>query len=259
MSRAVARWGMDSDPAAPIVLGDLPGRHDRSSLTLPDGGVDATTAVVWLQGTSRYVDLRQPPDRPAFAGVRGVADLRERHLGWMADQEGFAGRTSLSGGRCTWHRLVDLRPPTGTADEGWLRWDGPTLVEEGCHEAYVERWEPSRRSTVPAAAVELVGTGDVVGVLVRVGEEFGWARGPDLGDQPAGTGREVCLGRVDGPRWTIARSSLPFREGADLAPRWAGRDLLTRDVSRTGAPVEHRWSVTASEGDVHHLEARSAR
>lgn len=264
MSRPVPRWGVSRDPT--ITLDHLLGRFDRSSITLPDGSIDAATTVGWLQGPSRHVDLRQPPARPGFTGIRGIADLEDHHLDWLERQEGFAGRTSLHDGRCTWKRLVDLRPPTGTADEGWLRWDGPTLVEEGCHEPYVERWERSPGATDPAAAVELADTaGGVVGLLVRVGVGFGWARGPaatpgvhDLDRRRAGVDREVAMGAVEGARWTIERSSLPFRQGADLAPRWAGEDLVTRDVSRTGAPGERRWSVTASEGDVQHLAAPTA-
>ena len=278
----------DRDPV-PVTLGDLRGRLERSSVTLPDGSTDTATRVGWLQGPSRYCDLRQPPGRPGFAGVRGPADLEEHHVEWLARQEGFAGTAVLRDGRCTWHRLVDLRPPGGTPDEGWLRWEGSSLVEEGCHEPYVERWDPAPGRTDPAAAVEITDTADgAVGILVRVGDDFGWARGgptpgrapgagppaaadgatasgtASTGSAPSGHGtdapratldREVCLGRVDGARWMIVASSLPFREGGDLSPRWAAGSLTTRDVSGAGRVVVRRWSVTASEGDPRVLSA----
>jgi hypothetical protein len=45
-------------------LDQLVGLWRRSLIRLPDGTEDRTTEVHWLQGMSRYVDLRQPAGRP---------------------------------------------------------------------------------------------------------------------------------------------------------------------------------------------------
>jgi hypothetical protein len=253
-------------PAGGVRLDDLAGLLHRSLHAFPDGRRDGTTAVTWLQGPGLYCDLRRPPGRPGFTGVRGSADLRPAHLEWMVRQQGFAGRCTQEGDVLRWERTVDLQP-AGEPDEGRVRWEGGVLVEEGLHGQYLERWHPERVAGA-AAAARLTDRGSgAAGVLVRVGDAFGHARarprplppGTALEDllraaahpdeQRALVDCEVCLGAVVAGRWVVRASSLPFREGADLAPRPDGDGLATADVGADGSPLTRRWALAELEGD----------
>src|SRR5215468_8805835 len=122
-------------------IGELRGVWRRSRIEWADGARDDTTAVVWLQGISWYVDLRQPAGAPDFAGVRCLRDLSYEHLTWMARQQGFAGELTRDGSWFRWRHLVDLdaRPPE-SPDVGGLSWCGDMLVEAGRYLPYQEHW-----------------------------------------------------------------------------------------------------------------------
>ena len=99
---------------------------------------------------------------------------------------------------------------------------------------------------------------------MRVGSDFGYARGRGIriGGPPATPARvaaaplaeaqdlvdcELAIGSVAGDVWTIERSSLPFREGADLAVAVLGATCSTNDLHPDGTPRRIGWRVVATD------------
>jgi hypothetical protein len=255
----------------------LTGHWRRSLLTTLDGRRDATTEVSWLQAGDLYVDLRFPVPGPELRGVGRLRDLDRGQAGAVARIEGFAGRLVAEEGWAHWERLVDVQPSAPSPDEGRLVAEddgvvGPgvvdTMVETGRDGSYVEHWHRVRAPAGPSAAVLLRETmTGAPAVLVRVGEDVGWARGraqplppggclADLVAGAATTGEaqdlldtEVAVGRLgrDGP--VLTRSSLPWRAGVPFRISVHGEGLVTEDVDADGDPVRHIWHVLAREGD----------
>ena len=147
---------------AAVVALDCAGLWRRTLLVAADGSHDTGTDVLWLQGITAYVDSR-----------------------------GFAGTLHQRDDVFEWHRDVDVQPPGAFPDAGVMHWDGQTLVETGLHEDYVEHWVREAGPTVPCGAVFVRGPHGGPGLLVRVGDLFGWAGGDT-----------VLIGTVGGPRWT---------------------------------------------------------
>lgn len=172
------------------VIADCSGLWRRSLLIDADGSRDTGGGVLWLQGITAYVDSR-----------------------------GFAGRLHQQGDVFEWHRDVDLEPPGPFPDAGTVRWEGATLVETGVHAAYVEHWVRDEESTGPGGAVFLHASDGRDGLLLRVGDRFGWAG--------AGT---VEIGAVGGPQWDA------------LAITLSGNEVQA---------VGRHWNITASEGNVN--------
>lgn len=204
----------------------LTGVWRRSLLIRPDGTSDVTSSVTWVQAGSRYVDLRLP--RPGAGPV-----------------EGFAGQVRAEGRYTCWDRLVDLHPES-PPDVGLLELDDTALVETGRSVRYLERWHridgwgPGRRP--PWCAVELreVSTG-ARALLVRVGDDVGWARG-------AGVDAEIALGIALDDGVLLSASNLPGRSGARLQGGAEDGFLVTVDPGRDGALVSNRWVVLDVEG-----------
>ncbi|MGF6881580.1 hypothetical protein ABIA39_002270 [Nocardia sp. GAS34] len=63
----------------------------RTLLVDADGTPDRTTDVRWLQGLTRFVDLRIPTPRIDFSVARCAADLTPEQRDWLGTQNGFAG------------------------------------------------------------------------------------------------------------------------------------------------------------------------
>jgi isopenicillin N synthase-like dioxygenase len=230
----------------------LTGAWSRSLLVRADGARDTSTVVTWLQAGSSYVDLRQPADLPALSEPLDRAALLT-----LAQQEGFAGTTTLEGATCTWTREVDLAPQA-SPDVATLRLEDGVLVEEGTHTPYVEQWHrASEPGPYLALALRDRTTGEAA-VLVRTGAHFGWARGRR---EPLPAGRlvdlvaaaasdaearalldvEVSLGTVSAGQWLVERSSLPGCVGRDVRPRRDGTTVTTGDG--------RSWDVLRTEGD----------
>jgi len=165
-------------------LFDCAGLWRRTLLIEPNGTRDTSAGVTWLQGITGYVDSR-----------------------------GFAGTLHRRGDVFEWHRDVDLEPPGPFPDAGSMHWEGRTLVETGVHESYVEHWVRDEQSTEPCGALFLTASGEV-GLLVRVGPQFGWAGGGEVVIDEVGTSRwdaleiDVVGHRIqsNGVRWFIERS-----------------------------------------------------
>jgi hypothetical protein len=249
--------------AAPARVRDLAGAWRRTRLVLPDGSADSNadrTTVTWLQATSFYVDLRQPPERPSFAGVRGRDAMSPEQQAWVSSQEGFAGCLVQDGAAFTWHRELDLQPPGAFLDEATLRYQTTSeevLIEDGIHQSYAEHWRALGVASSPRWGVRVSGEGDQLGMLIRVGDWFGWACGPSTATA-ASTGTadspwsrtEISLGVIRDGEWTITSSSLPFREGTGFAPRVTGSVVVTSGLSAAGQPIAQQWDLLAAEGEI---------
>jgi hypothetical protein len=254
----------------------LTGRWRRSLLVTADGDTDSTTDVTWLQARELYVDLRLPATAPVLPDVRCLRDLDLTSASALARAEGFAGRLVADGPWARWERLVDLQPAAASPDEGRLvAGDDPLaedaevveMVETGRHSSYVEHWHRVSVATAPVTALLLRETSTgAPAVLVRVGDDFAWARGRARPLPPGGrladlvmeaaTAREaqdlldseVAVGRL-GPRGAVrTRSNLPWRSGAPFRAARAGEHLITTDVAPDGTPARNTWQVLAREG-----------
>jgi hypothetical protein len=203
----------------------LAGRWERTLLQSADGAVDTTSRVTWLQGPSLFVDLRRPVEGPGT---------------------GFAGTLTQAGSIFTWSHEIELTP-WGVADAGTLEWCEGHLVERGVHDGYLEHWHPAHPAAAhPAAAVvpcwglRLAGPGGRRAILVRVGEDVGWAQRP-----AAGVG--VCLARITGPGTAmITATSSPAALGAQLT--WLDTvDCVLVEMSWADRVTRDRWQVTHRE------------
>lgn len=252
----------------------LVGRWRRTLLVRPDGGTDDTSSVTWLQAGSGYVDLRLPAGTPPTAGP--VTGLGRGDLLALAAAEGFAGRLRADGAATCWDRTVDLTPDA-PPDEGLLEThdDGATLVETGRHVRYLEHWvrdgdhgDTGEAAACCAAELRDPDTG-AAAVLVRVGDDVGWARArpvplpPGVGVADAAASGDPALVRLafdtevafgvvapDGGV-VLTASSRPGRVGArlDLVAEPGDGDLLHgTDTAPDGTAVCRRWSVVAAEG-----------
>jgi hypothetical protein len=248
-------------------LDQLGGLWRRSLIRLPDGSEDRTTEVHWLQGPARYVDLRQPRGRPSFAGIACLRDCGPDHLTWMATQEGFAGRLIQAGQFFEWERDIDFQPPSSLPDAGRLWQEDGMMIEEGRDSPYREHWHHDLAGKASAALSLVEETTGVAGALVVVGDTFMVARarsvslpqGARLADLLAEAQDrtaaqdlldcEIALGAMDQGRFVIARSSLPYREGASLLPARDGDRLTTADIDPSGAPLTRAWRIVDEEGD----------
>ncbi|WP_232375273.1 hypothetical protein [Mycolicibacterium baixiangningiae] len=167
-----------------VVRQDCTGLWRRTLLIEADGSRDTGTDVLWLQGDTAYVDSR-----------------------------GFAGVLTQRDSVFEWHRDIDLQPPGEFPDVGSVHWDGDTLVEKGVHADYVEHWVRDSGPVEPCWALALT-SGTDRGLLVRVGDRFGWACTDHVvigavGDSgwsalDIGVSGPHC--RVNGVRWDVQRS-----------------------------------------------------
>ncbi|HEY8517330.1 MAG TPA: hypothetical protein VIS07_17605 [Candidatus Binatia bacterium] len=254
-----ARATLDAPPRVPL---ELCGLWRRVSYERPDAPPDTTTRVYWLQTPTLYVDLRVPAARDVGACGAGarLEELSDALLATLATQEGFAGWTSLEGNLCRWHRDIDFQPPSGVPDEGRLEIDGDCIVEHGVHVPYREVWRRVPGSTGDWLAGRAVGdaaSGGRTTYLVAGGDWFLYARSRRSRELPRTDSLadliaartleraelvelldfEISLGRRDGGAqpWQIVLSTLPFREGATLAP------VVRRSVARDARePCEAR-------------------
>ena len=129
------------------------------------------------------------------------------------DSRGFAGSLHQSGDVFEWHRDVDLEPPGPYPDAGAMVWDGNTLVETGVHADYVEHWVRDDATTTPCWGLFLHSADLGSGLLLRVGDSFGWAGAGSVFVAPVDGSRWKALAielsgdrlRADGTLWTVQR------------------------------------------------------
>ena len=201
-------------------LVSLTGRWERTLLRDADGTVDTASRVTWVQGPSLFVDLRLPSDLPA---------------------EGFAGTLTRDGRVFTWTHEVDLGRWDDT-DSGTLEWDGGCLVEHGVQAGYLENWRlaATLSAGAPCWGLRLARQGGQRAVLVRVGDDLGWACGPAT--------PEVSLGRVTGSCSAhLTQSSDPTRVDARLT--WCDTvGTVLVEIDGPAGTTRTRWQVTHREG-----------
>ena len=175
---------MSREPA----IEDLGGLWRRSLMAWPDGRLDTTSWVNWLQGPSFYIDLRQPLGRPDFRGVTSLDGLTRAQIEWLAGQEGFAGELTYLDGTFEWHREVDFQVKAADPDQGRLRLEGDMMVEEGMGEGglgeeglggrYIEHWHREGTAPGPACALRFEDRASgCQGFIMRRGDVFMYARG----------------------------------------------------------------------------------
>jgi hypothetical protein len=166
---------------APVLMTDCTGLWRRTLLVEADGTRDTGTDVVWLQGSTAYVDSR-----------------------------GFAGRLNQRGDIFEWSRPIDTAPLSESPDAGRMHWEAGTLVEVGVHADYTEHWVRDDGPTTPLWALFLRFRQDDA-LMMCVGELFGWAdrSGVALGKvggpewaalNPRLDGSEI---EANGVRWSI--------------------------------------------------------
>ncbi|MFA5958742.1 hypothetical protein [Hyphomicrobium sp.] len=245
-----------------VEIKDTLGLWERSLIAWPDGREDRTTFVAWLQGPKLFADLRQPANPPSFDGVSCLNDLEPHHLGWLAQQEGFAGHLVQTGDAFEWRRAIDFQCPGDAVDAGYLAFSDGMLIERGRDIPYIEHWHHTSPNLDPHFAARMRTEDGLLGFLVRVGDIFMYVRnragalphGGSLAefvkasspqDARALLDCEISLGRVRDGSWLIGRSSLPFRVRSDLAPTFS-RDCETItvcDVTAAGAPFTRQWTI----------------
>lgn len=228
-------------------------------------------AAFWLQGPRLFADLRQPAGRPDFTGVRGLRQLRDDHIDWIARQHGFAGSLVVEGGIAEWRRAVDFQPGDGVDDRARIRLNGATLREDGTEARYRETWRRDRPPAAPCWGLRLSdGETGRAAFLIRAGADFMFARARfaplhgagGLAARVAATSClaarqdlvdcEISLGRVEADTgvWRIARSTLPYREGAALTIASAGENALRLgDADTDGAPVTRLWRIVEADDE----------
>ncbi|MGE4059217.1 MAG: hypothetical protein AB7E69_10165 [Sphingomonadales bacterium] len=259
-------------------LSDLRGLWRRSLILWPDGRRDTTTSVHWLQGPSLFVDFRCPAWRPDMTWARCLGDMGWHELGWLARQEGFAGRLDFDGHAHEWLRDMDFQPASAVPDAGRLRLVGDMMIEEGIASRYVEHWHREGEAA-PCAALRLKERrGDAVAIVVRVGDAFMYARGRtarlpagetlshclarcrSIGEARALLDFEISFGIASPPLWTITRSSLPFREDHPFQLRsvHGSKRLRSPDVTTEGIPRFREWTILEAEGDMDAIVALAA-
>ncbi len=237
-------------------------------ISWPDREPDTTTSVHWLQGSRSYVDLRQPAQGPDFSRVRSLADLSWSDCIWLARQQGFAGELHFDGTYFEWHRHIDFQPRSLEADAGSLTWNGNVLVEKGRDSEYVEHWhrEPSSASLPVFALTLREADRETKATLLRVGPVFMYARertvplkgrvlsecvsaAQSLEEARELVNCEISLGAATTSGFRITASTLPYRVGDLLDPRFDGRSMTISDRAPDAATWQRRWEIVAAEGD----------
>jgi hypothetical protein len=265
------------NPAAPPKIQDLKGLWRRSLIAWPDGTRDDTTEVRWLQGSRAYIDLRQPALLPDLSSRRGLADMSMDDCRALARQEGFAGHFTFDGAHFEWARQIDFQPKALYSDAGSLWWEGDVLIERGRDVDYIEHWHRDASTVLVSSAAVMLREldGDAKGALLRAGSVFMFARdrvitppahktlpecidaASSLADARALIDCEISFGSVHADAFRITASSLPYRVGDILEPRYSGRRLTTRDRGPSGAALTRHWEITETEGNPHTLGAES--
>ncbi len=220
----------------PPVPARLRGLWRRGAIEFADGTGDHTTRVFYMQGPTLFADLRVPAGQkrfPAGASLDGLSTVSLRAL--MA-RMGFAGHTTMTGNRVTWHRHFDYQQGRGDAvdvDVGVCSFKGPRMIEEEPGGAFVEHWRRvddggGRFLTLRCDG----GPGTPERILVASGDRFMIARDrvatlprgrylADLASSPSPAALapyldcELAYGRRPGRRgaWRIGLSTIPAREG----------------------------------------------
>lgn len=245
-----------------VEISDTFGLWTRSLIAWPDGRRDTTTYAGWLQGPTLFADLRQPEGPPSFAGVACLNDLGPAHFGWLARQEGFAGRFVRAGTAFEWQRIIDFQCTSTNSDAGYLVFEGDVLVEQGRDIPYIEHWHRADPEVAPLFAARMQDTVGREGFIVRAGAVFMYVRDratplafngslPEMvaagtaGEARAFLDCEISLGHVSGDDWIIERSSLPYRVGKNLSASFSAdrSGVAVSDLTDDGTAFTRHWAI----------------
>lgn len=238
----------------------------RESGSKPDRSVNVRN----IQTPTLFGDCRIPKDRPAFAGAKSLADLTDKELTTLYDQQGFSGFTTVDGYITTWHHEIDYQPPDGSVDIGRIELSGGrNMYEHGVQATYTEHWWNLGS-----------GDGNYFGVTVLRakpdntyrnheflsvnGDHFIYARNRPK-DLPMADSLEELIKKTKASRkqileyldceishgfvlggtkpWEIQMSTLPYKTGRSLEfAKKIQVDPKTGDMSHKGSDPDEVWS-----------------
>jgi hypothetical protein len=221
--------------------------------------------VHYVQTPTFFADVRIPRDRPKFPHATSFGDLTDRDLRMLAQQRGFAGRTTLAGAIATWHHEIDFQPADGNDDIGRLEHVAVERIQEhGLDGSYVESWKSLSNGAGKFLVIRTERSGRPERMLTVAGDYFLYVRNRthdlpkadslDALIQASGASRaqiveyldcEFSEGRVRGGSipWEVQSSTLPWREGHRLD--FVDEVSLTHGTYGVGPrrPGAERWTV----------------
>ncbi len=161
-------------------------------------------------------------------------------LAVLLSAEGFAGRTTLEGDICTWHRDWNWRGFPCPVDAGTL-WFDPTgrLIEDGVHADYREEWQAVPGNAWTAMSAEAAGG---TGLLIASDRQFLLCLGQPNAPAWVGLAAALCDGTAGVNDAELAFASVyvmgHWHEGAGIAdlstqPFCEGHAVLQRDHATT--------------------------
>ncbi len=264
LAQASASMRSESDASARAAVTKLPtwlwGEWSRDWILR--GTVKSSTLDVhYLQTPTYFGDIRILKVRSGISAAQSFADLTDQQLRMLAAQDGFTGRTTMTGNVATWSDDIAFQPSDGTPDKGRLQRIPPDRMHEhGLDGAYIESWRHLTEGKGQFLVVRVEHAGRLQRALVVVGNQFVYVRNraKDLPTAPSFDALikatkatreqlveyldcEFSVGRVRGGSvsWEIRQSTLPWREGhhldfveqisasdggAGLVPRAVGND-----------------------------------
>jgi hypothetical protein len=219
--------------------------------------------VYYLQVPGFFADLRIERNRPSVAPATDIAQLDAAGVDALAGSTGFAGRTMYAQEIMHWQHNFEFQPPDGSEDAGYARRAGADRMREtGLDGTYEEAWRRLDSGGGRFLVLRAPRNGGEGQLLVVVGDHFMYVRNraaqlPQaesmralLAAQPGAAASaldcEFSYGRIiaGGRRWLIRRSTLPWREGSELAPSVSGiaQSFMAGCAARAGNDAG--WQAT---------------
>ena len=248
------------------------GCMDREYIRL-DGGARDPSIAIWIQTESQYIDLRIPHDRPVLSPASSLADYGAEELRALAHQSGDTGVCEIRDHVATWHSAsphfgffcdsVSMFP-----EDGHLEPRGSVLYEVQTQQspvAYEEAWvqqpydhgliahlslREDRAPEMPRAVLLL--TGRHAGYVERSTSTSESTLESQLAEVEGDTSRmreilaceaSYAIRARAGAPFVIRHSTLPFREGEELAVPSLGRRVFERHEWLPGPREGTRWRV----------------
>ncbi|GAB2637899.1 hypothetical protein GCM10027169_02270 [Gordonia jinhuaensis] len=220
------------------------GEWQRTGLVVNGTPVASRAEVRWIQGPTRFVDLRVDPT--------GAEPL-----------DGFAGTLRQTGDVFTWHRTIELSE-SELPDEGFMSLIDGVLHERGVHADYSERWErqPTENDGSGCWAMELTSDADCA-IVVCASGRLGWAHRIDgvvtivaCEPQAQSDSATDMPSRDRVGSWTITHASDQSLVGSHLTLGVSPDGLVTSTVqSAQGTNPRHestqQWTLAFTEGTIH--------
>ena len=216
----------------PARKSELSGVWRRQFLQLGDD-YDDTSVVYWVQGRNLFCDIRVPSEE----------------AGASQPLEAFAGVLSGNQDRFTWDREIEWSLTPSPPDEGFLRWDGDVLREDGVHIPYIEYWERvalPRRNDFAVRLAEKASRRQ--GFAIQLGTWTFYAFGRLPGGQTQ-TDSGYALAKDDGNGPLILYATSHDIIGAPLQIAYLADADELQVICGTGSPPfgEMRWQVVERE------------